>query len=202
MLIKNIEKKMKLAQFTVIGALLTAIILVGLVCFFATNLINKAAQTSYTLIDGIPYQTTKSTDNDRIIENKALIESFHQLFFSIIPDEKFIENNMNKAMYLVDQSGMLQYNNLKEKGYFSSILSSSAIITLQTDSVILKENSFSYYGKQKIDRKSNIVIRRLITTGEIKKLEHRSEKNPFGKIIFNWKTLDNTDLTNEQKSQF
>ena len=34
-----------------------------------------------------------------------------------------------------DDSGLKQYNNLKEKGYFNTILASSATVTIMTDSI-------------------------------------------------------------------
>ncbi len=106
-------------------------------------------------------------------------------------------------MYLVDESGALQYNNLKEKGFFNSILSSSSVLTLQTDSIQLDmvNKRFIYYGKQIIDRRSSTVTRSLITTGNLKDIP-RSDNNSHGVLITNWKTLENKDLSNVQKNQF
>jgi conjugative transposon TraK protein len=104
---------------------------------------------------------------NRAAEYKAHINLFHTLFFSLTPDDKFIEYQLKKAMYLVDESGALQYNNLKEKGFFNSILSSSAVLTLRTDSIYLDEprRHFRFYGKQKIDRRSSTITRSLVTEG-------------------------------------
>ncbi|MCY1549491.1 hypothetical protein D9M68_856600 [compost metagenome] len=107
-------------------------------------------------------------------------------------------------MYLVDESGALQYNNLKEKGFFNSILSSSAVLTLQTDSIFIDETRryFRYYGRQKIDRRSSTIIRSLVTEGYLKDLEIRSDNNPHAVLITRWKTLENKDLENVQKNSF
>lgn len=111
---------------------------------------------------------------------------------------------MKRAMYLVDESGALQYNNLKEKGFFNSILSSSAVLTIQTDSVVIDEarKYFRYYGRQKIDRRSSTIIRSLVTEGYLKDLETRSDNNPHAVLITRWKTLENKDLENVQKNSF
>jgi conjugative transposon TraK protein len=111
---------------------------------------------------------------------------------------------MKQAMYLVDESGVQQYNNLKEKGFFNSILSSSAILTIETDSVYLDEarKYFRFYGTQKIDRKSSSVTRSLITEGYLQDLKVRTDNNPHAVLITRWKTLENKDLENEQKSTF
>jgi len=110
---------------------------------------------------------------------------------------------MKKAMYLIDESGIQQYNNLKEKGLFNQILSSSAVLTIQTDSIFLDMPSkfFRYYGKQRIERKSSIVVRSLITEGYLKDVP-RSQNNPHGVLIERWKTVENKDLKNEAKNNF
>src|SRR3546814_14218237 len=94
-------------------------------------------------------------------------------------------------MYLIDDSGALQYNNLKEKGYFNSILSSSAVLTLQTDSIVVDpvRKYFRYYGKQKIDRRSSTIIRSLVTEGYLKDLPIRSENNPHAVLITHCKKI-------------
>jgi len=106
-------------------------------------------------------------------------------------------------MYLIDESGVEQYNNLKENGYFNSILSSSSVLTLQTDSIVLDmpRHYFRYYGKLKIDRRSSTVTRSLITEGYLKDIP-RSDNNPHGVLITNWKTLENKDLEDVQKNTF
>ena len=39
------------------------------------------------------------------------------MFFTLAPDDKYIRYTMEKAMYLVDETGLAQYNTLKEKGF-------------------------------------------------------------------------------------
>ena len=138
---------------------------------------------------------------NRPAEYRADVELFHSLFFSLTPDDNYIEYQMKKAMYLVDESGMQQYNDLKENGFFNSILSSSSVLTLQTDSIALDmpRKYFRYYGKLKIDRRSSTVVRSLITEGYLKDIP-RSDNNPHGVLITNWKTLENKDLKDVEKN--
>jgi conjugative transposon TraK protein len=138
---------------------------------------------------------------NRPAEYRADVDLFHSLFFSLTPDDKYIEYQLKKAMYLVDESGVQQYNDLKENGYFNSILSSSSVLTLQTDSISLDmpRKYFRFYGKLKIDRRSSTVVRSLITEGYLKDIP-RSDNNPHGVLITNWKTLENKDLENVQKN--
>jgi conjugative transposon TraK protein len=204
MLIKNIEAKIRLATFVAFGSFLTSIIISVMALSYASRQVSDAHKSIYILQNNVPLQASQ-TDMmlNRPAEYRADVELFHSLFFSLTPDDKYIEYQLRKAMYLVDQSGVEAYNNLKENGYFNSILSSSSVLTLQTDSISLDmaRHYFRYYGKLKIDRRSSTVVRSLITEGTLKDIP-RSDNNPHGVLICNWKTLENKDLENVQKNTF
>ncbi|SEM75391.1 Bacteroides conjugative transposon TraK protein [Mucilaginibacter gossypiicola] len=202
MIIKNIEAKIKLATFLAWGSFLTAIIIAVTALAFASRQAADARKSIYILAGNIPIMANQTdVAVNRPVEYRADIERFHSLFFSLTPDDKYIDYQLKKAMYLVDESGVQEYNNLKENGYFNSILSSSSVLTLTTDSISLDLNRkyFRYYGKLKIDRRSSTVIRSLITEGYLKDIP-RSDNNPHGVLICGWKTLENKDLQDVQKN--
>ncbi|MBT2560128.1 conjugative transposon protein TraK [Pedobacter sp. ISL-68] len=204
MIIKSIEAKIRLATLVAAGSLISAILITGIACGYAYLQVVNARQSVYILDNNVPI-LAKQTDvqMNRPAEYRAHIDLFHSIFFSLTPDDKYIEYQMKKAMYLIDESGARQMNNLKEKGYFNSILSSSSVLTLQTDSISLDiaKNYFRFYGKLKIDRRSSTVIRSLVTEGRLIDIP-RSENNPHGVLISGWKTLENKDLENVQKNSF
>lgn len=204
MIIKNIEAKIRLATVVAFGSFITAIIIAVAALWMANSQVSAARKSIYILANNIPI-TANQTDMqmNRPAEYRADVDLFHSLFFSLTPDDKFIEYQLKKAMYLVDESGVQQYDNLKENGFFNSILSSSSVLTLTTDSISLDmgRHYFRYYGKLKIDRRSSTVIRSLITEGYLKDIP-RSDNNPHGVLITNWKTLENKDLENVQKNTF
>ncbi|MES2446606.1 MAG: conjugative transposon protein TraK [Bacteroidota bacterium] len=206
MIIKNIENKVKLATFLSVGSFLTAIFMVFITSFFAYRQVANARKSVYILDANSVPLLARQTDvqMNRAAEYRAHINLFHALFFNLTPDDKFIEYQMKQAMYLIDESGAAQYNNLKEKGYFNSILSSSAVLTIRTDSIYVDEAKkyFRYYGSQKIDRRSSTITRSLITEGYLSDLEKRSDNNPHAVLIIRWKTLENKDLENVQKNNF
>jgi conjugative transposon TraK protein len=204
MIIKNIEAKIRLATWIALGSFITSVILSAICCSYAYRQVSDARKSIYILSNGIPLQAAQTDmEVNRPAEYRAHIELFHSLFFSLTPDDKYIEYQLKKAMYLVDESGVAQYNNLKENGFFNSVLSSSSVITLQTDSISLdvSKQYFRFYGRLKIDRRSSTVIRSLITEGYLKDIP-RSDNNPHGVLILNWKTLENKDLENVQKTPF
>ena len=202
MIIKNIESKIRLAIFVSAGSLLTALLIVAVNAFYSYRMVADSQKNIYILDNNVPI-LARQTDMqmNRPAEYRAHVDLFHSLFFSLTPDDKYMEYQMKKAMYLIDETGMQQYNDLKEKGFFNSILSSSSVLTLETDSVALDmpKHYFRYYGKLKIDRKSSTVVRSLITEGYLKDIP-RSDNNPHGVLITGWKTLENKDLNNVEKN--
>ena len=124
MIIQNIESKIRLATVLSLGSLLTSIIICGFVSAYAYQQVANARKSICILNNDIPSlakQTIMQMNNPA--EHKAVVDLFHSLIFDLTPDDKHIEYQMSKAMYFVDETGVGQYNNLKEKGYFNSILS-------------------------------------------------------------------------------
>jgi len=206
MMIKNIESKIRLATFISLGSFILCLCVVATVSFFAYGYVRDSRKSIYILDPSGTPVMARQTDVqlNRAAEYRSHIARFHSLFFSLVPDDKFIEYQMKQAMYMIDESGALQYNNLKEKGFFTSILSSSAVLTLRTDSIFLDEKKmyFRYYGTQKIDRRSSTITRSLITEGNLKDLETRSDNNPHAVLITSWKTLENRDILTQDKNAF
>jgi conjugative transposon TraK protein len=202
MIIKNIEAKIRLATFVAGGSLVAAIIIAIGACAYAYKETADARRSIYILSGNIPVMASQTDMQlNRPAEYRAHVELFHSLFFSLTPDDKYIEHQLKKAMYLVDESGVQQYNDLKENGYFNSILSSSSVLTLTTDSIVLDipRKYFRYYGKLRIDRRSSTVLRSLITEGYLRDIP-RSDNNAHGVLITKWKTIENKDLENVQKN--
>jgi len=123
-----------------------------------------------------------------------------------------VESRIRRNVYVRFGGGLTKtcYSNIVRRwvsilqnGFFNSILSSSSVLTLQTDSISLDmaRHYFRYYGKLKIDRRSSTVIRSLITEGYLKDITP-SDNNMNGVLICNWKTLENKDLSDVQKNTF
>ena len=195
---------MKMALWIALASMLTSIIVSALAFSYATKIATQERKHIYVLDRNIPLvAVSTNVEDNRQAEYKAHVETFHQFFFTLPPDDKFIEKQMEKAMYLVDASGVAQYNTLKEKGYFTSLVATSSISTCSMDSITLDMNSghFIFYGKQKIQRPSMITVRSLITEGWLID-QPRTDNNPHGALITKWKTLENKDLQNEAKKLF
>lgn len=204
MLIRNIEQKIKLALVVSLGSFLTAIMVVALIIHFAHQQVAESRKKIYVLDGDVPLMVRQTTiEANRKVEYLSHINQFHSLFFNLPPDDAYIQANLERAMYLVDESGLKEYNNLKEKGYYNSILASSAVLSIRTDSIQLdaQTRSFRYYATQRIERKTSVLIRQLITEGLLKDVP-RTVHNPHGCLILNWKTVLNKDISHTRKSNF
>ena len=202
--LKNVENKIKLVM------IVSCLFLVGCVVIslgsviIAKTMVDDAHKKIYVLDGNVPI-LVKQTDMSETfeVEAKSDIEMFHHLFFTLAPDDKYIQYTMQKAMYLIDESGLAQYNALKEKGFYGNIMGTSAVFSIFCDSIKFnKENmSFIYYGRQRIERRTSVLMRELVTEGFVKRVP-RTENNPHGLLIVNWRTILNKDIDQKTKSNY
>lgn len=202
--LKNVENKIKLVTITC-GLFLFGCIIISLGSMLtARQMVDDAHKQIYVLDSNVPIlvkQTSQEVTLD--IEAKADIEMFHHLFFTLAPDDKYIKYTMEKAMYLIDETGLAQYNDLKEKGFYGNIMGTSAVFSIFCDSIRFNEEnmSFTYYGRQRIERRTSVLMRELVTEGYLKRVP-RTENNPHGLLIVNWRTILNKDLEQRTKSNY
>ncbi len=131
------------------------------------------------------------------VEAREHVKRFHELFFTLSPDKKAIEGNIQRALYLADKSAFNYYHDLMEKGYYNRLIAGNINQLLQVDSVICDFDTYPYqivaYAKQMIVRESNITERSLITRcGLINSV--RSDNNPHGFIIESFEIMENKDV--------
>jgi len=204
MLIKNIEQRIKVNKVVSLAAIAFAVFIVFAGFFFAYKMIEDSRKSIYILDNGVPV-LAKQTDVllNRPVEYKAQIELFHRLFFTLAPDDTYIKDNIQKSLYLIDDSGKKEYTNLREKGFYNQIIASSSMVSIHTDSVKLdmEQKKFAFFGKQMITRKSSVITRKLITEGFFEDII-RSPSNSHGVILKNWRILDNEEISNQTKNSY
>ena len=204
MVIKNLENKVKLV--TIICSLfLVGCVLISISSIWtAKNMVVDAQNKIYVLDGNVPILVQRTTMDETLdVEAKSHIEMFHHYFFTLAPDDKYIKYTMEKAMYLIDESGLAQYNALKEKGFYGNIMGTSAVFSIFCDSIKFNEEnmSFTYYGRQRIERRTSVLMRELVTEGFVKRVP-RTENNPHGLLIVNWRTILNKDIDQRKKSNY
>lgn len=187
----------------------TMLVIVGcvLICCFALyksySLVSQMQSRIYILANGKALEAYASDRKDNIaVEARDHVKSFHQYFFTLDPDDKVIKENVTKALYLSDDSVKRIYDDLKENGYYSGIISGNISQTIAVDSISIDINSYPYhfrcYAVQNIVRATSIVHRSLITEGMLRNVS-RSDNNPHGFLIERWNTIENKDLSTENR---
>ena len=116
--LKHLENKIKLVMIVSLFFMGGCVVISIGSLIIAKGMVSDAHKKIYVLDGTVPVLVKQTTmDETWDVEAKSHVEMFHQLFFTLAPDDKYIEYTMRKALYLVDESGLAQYNALKEKGF-------------------------------------------------------------------------------------
>ena len=118
MVIKNLENKIKLVTIFC-GFFLAGCVLISLSSIWTARVMVTDAQQKVYVLDGnVPILVQRTTMEETLdVEARSHVEMFHHFFFTLAPDDKYIRYTMDKAMYLVDETGLAQYNTLKDSRY-------------------------------------------------------------------------------------
>lgn len=196
---KNIDTAFRHVRLFSIAFMAGCIVITVIVAYKSYELASTAQQRIYILANGKALEAYSADRKDNIpVEARDHVKMFHHYFFTLDPDEKVIQSNITKALYLADGSAKQQYDNLKENGYFSNIISGNISQEIQPDSIVINTDSYPYYfrfkAQQRIVRPTTIVTRSLVTEGYLRNVS-RSDNNAHGFLIERWKTLENADIT-------
>jgi len=181
---------------------LTLIVSLTVLCCFtvykSAQSVEQAQAKIYILSSGKILEAYSSQRAENIpAEARDHVASFHRLFFTLDPDDKAIQASVSKALYLADGSAKKQYDDLRESGFYTGVISGNISQQIQIDSIDVQINTYPYTFRcsaiQRIIRPSSIVSRKLITQGSLRTVS-RSENNPHGFLIEKWVTLENSDL--------
>lgn len=200
---KNIDASFRHIKFFTLLLVLGCFILCGFVLYKSYELSAKVQDRIYILSGDKAMEAFASKRKDNIeVEARSHVAMFHIDFFTLDPDEKVIESNIKKALYLADGSAKRQYDNLKETSYYSGIISGNISQQISVDSISLGMNAEPYlfhcYATIKIIRPNSIVTRNLITQGYLRNVS-RSDHNPHGFLIERWETIENRDIKTETR---
>jgi len=163
----------------------------------------KSKETLYILANGKILEAVAGERKDNIpVEARDHIKTFHQYFFTLDPDDKVIQANITKALYLADGSAKRTYDNFKESGYYANIISGNISQSIEVDSIQVNISQYPFYWRchatEKIIRATSIVTRDLITEGYLRSVS-RSDNNPHGFLIERWNTIENKDIKVETR---
>ena len=202
--LKNIDSAFKYIRLFSIAFLLANCI----ICCYVLHIYYKENQANrnrvYILANGKLLDAIAVNRSDKIaVEIRDHVKMFHFYFYNLEPDDAVIKRNITKALYLADGKAKTEYNNLSEKGYYSSLISANTSQKVEEpDSIYVDIDRspwyFKYYGKLKIIRATTVATRSLVTEGYLR-ITDRSDNNPHGFQIEGWSIIENKDLSIEKR---
>lgn len=197
--LKNLDTAFKYVRAFSVAVVLVSAMIGCYAVYKSFQLVNDIQDRIYILVNGKALEAMAGSRKDNIpVEARNHVEDFHHYFFTLDPDERTIQANITRALYLADHSAMMQYDNLKEARYYSNMISGNISQVITKDSIGVDITHYPYYfrykGTQQIIRTSSIVTRSLITEGYLRNTD-RSDNNSHGFLIERWTTLENKDIS-------
>ena len=195
---KNIDTAFKQVRLFAFLVIVSCVIICCYVIYNSYQAATAIESRIYILANGKALQALAGDRKANIpVEARDHIKMFHQYFFSLDPDDKVIQANISKALYLADGTARKVYESLKENNYYSEIISGNVSQEIDVDSVAVNVSIYPFYFRcyatEKITRPSSITTRNLITEGYLRNVS-RSDNNPHGFLIEKWNILLNKDL--------
>lgn len=200
---KNIDTAFKQLRLFSISFVIACMLLTAFICYNSMQQTRQAQSRIYILANGKALEAYSADRRDNIpVEARDHVKMFHFYFFSLDPDEKVINANLAKSLYLADNTAKEQYDNLKENGYYASLISGNISQEIEPDSIYINTENYPFYfrykGRQRIIRPTSIVTRSLVTEGYLRNVA-RSDNNPHGFLLEKWRTLENGDINSESR---
>lgn len=201
--LKNIDTAFQYIRWFALALIVACVVICCYTCYQSYQFVQQSQQRIYILANDKALEAWSAERKDNIpVEARDHVRMFHYYFFTLDPDDKVIQANVLKALYLADASAKRQYDNMKESRYYSNLIAGNISQEIIIDSVQIHTDQYPYYfrciARQRIIRTSSVVTRSLVTEGYLRNVS-RSDHNPHGFLIEGWNTLENKDLKTENR---
>jgi len=201
--LKNIDTAFRHIRLFSLVLIMGCIASVCFTVYRTGDLISESQQRIYILSNGKALEAWSAERKDNIpVEGRDHVRMFHHHFFTLDPDDKVIQENITRALYLADVSAKRQYDNLKENRYYANMISGNISQEINFDSIAVDINQYPFYfrcyAQQRLIRTTSVVTRSLVTEGYLRNVS-RSDNNPHGFLIEKWNTLENRDIKTENR---
>src|ERR687886_583598 len=121
---KNIDTAFRYIRSFSLFLVVACAIISSYALYISNVTLKQSQQRIFILANGKVLEAYATDRKDNIpVEARDHVRMFHYYFFTLDPDEKVIQLNLTKALYLADASAKRAYDNLKENGYYSNVIS-------------------------------------------------------------------------------
>ena len=194
---KNIDTAFRYTRLFNLIFLAGCIVICCFMAYSTSKTLSENRGKVYVMVNGKLVEAL-AMNRDIPVEIRDHVRTFHTLFFTHSPDEKAIQAQITKALYLADASARRQYQNMKEAGYYSNLISGNISQTIEIDGIELDMNTAPYRfrcsGRQIITRPTSVLTRSIVTQGYVRTGLVQSDNNNHGFLIERWEIISNQDI--------
>ena len=202
--LNNLNNAFNTMRLVCLITVLAAFAFAGYTNYSSDILIEKSREKVYVLKDGaaLELMLSRNANENRRAEVNNHITMFHQLFYNIDPDPLDIKESINKALYLIDDTGRKLNDARKENLYYHKMVEGNISSRVKIDSIIPNMSKAPYvcmvYGRQKIIRKTRILFKKLIAECQLRNIK-RTSNNPHGLIIERYRVINNNTYSEKSR---
>ena len=169
-----------------------------LVVVVSSRRVDSASEKIYVLEGGSISAARRMDEKEfRTLEIEDHVARFHELLFTISPQREGIERNLERAFNLADHSAYEYTQDLREKGFYTRIISGNISQSMVVDSVRISGSGYPYqvktYGKRYIIREKSISQYLLVSSCQVMEAV-RSSVNPHGLLVERFRVEENSLL--------
>ncbi|WP_026632725.1 hypothetical protein [Dyadobacter alkalitolerans] len=141
----EIDHKFKHQRLLTIISLISFAIISITSIIFTNKVTNDFTKRIYVVNKNKQFEAMVSNVNEnRSAEIRYQLERFHDLFFTISPDPKAVDLNMEKAFYLGDESVKRLYDDLIERSFFRNMIQGNVNQTVKIDTILVNTATYPY----------------------------------------------------------
>lgn len=201
---QNIEKSFHYIRWVTVAVVLGMAQVCTTVVFFSFRMVRESQNKVYVIANGKAFEALGSSREDNLqAEAKDQVCRFHEVFFTLSPNQASIDEHVNQGLGMADVTANQVYKMYEEKGFYRNLIEGNVTVENHTDSVFIDMTKypypFRYYGTLTITRLSSVTTRRIWTSGTLRVIP-RSEANSHGLLIEHFAIVDDSDIRTQPRN--
>lgn len=199
-IIQNVDTSLKTMRMVMVVVIGLSFGFAGYIYLYSMNEIEANRNKVYLLNQGNALELIRSRNgNDNIMaEIKSHVTMFHEFFYNLDPDPVDIKTRINKALVLIDESGVMMQAKRNEALYYHKLVEGSISSRVYVDSINVTPNRDKYqcviFARQKLIRSTKVQEKHIDAECSIRTV-NRTDSNPHGFIIEQYKITNNSPIT-------
>jgi conjugative transposon TraK protein len=198
-IIQNVDTSLKTMRLVMFVVLVVSFSFAGYIYIYSMNEIDINRNKVYLLNQGNALELVRSRNGkDNIVaEIKSHVSMFHEFFYNLDPDPVDIKTRINKALVLIDESGVMIQAKRNEALYYHNLVNGSISSRVYVDSINVVLDGDKYqctiFARQKLIRSTKVTEKNIYSQCAIRTVS-RTDSNPHGFIIEQYKITNNSPI--------